>query len=100
MPVPKKKPRRSGVSNARHRRASSSGRHACSLCALRALRHFVADPLAFLQAAEALGTDRRVMHEHVGAAVLGSDEAETLGVVEPLHGAVLHMLCDLVLAGM
>src|SRR5690606_5777749 len=45
---------------------------------------------AFLQAAEAFGRDRRIVHEHVGAAVFGSDEAETLGVVEPLHCAVLH----------
>src|SRR5690606_2652588 len=65
------------------------------LCALGALLHFVADPLAFLQAAEALGIDRGEMHENVCAAVLGRDEAEALGVVEPLHGAVLHGCDDL-----
>src|SRR5690606_39654624 len=54
----------------------------------------------FLQAAESLRVDRRIVHEHVGAAVLGSDEAESLGVVEPLHGAVLHIAADLVLDGM
>src|SRR5690606_12129743 len=65
-----------------------------------ALLDLVADALAFLQAAESLRIDRRIVHEHVGAAVLGRDEAETLGVVEPLHGAVLHIAADLVLDGM
>src|SRR5690606_8948669 len=44
----------------------------------------------FLQAAEALGIDRRKMDEHVRAAVFGRDEPEPLRVVEPLHCAVLH----------
>src|SRR3546814_15213946 len=65
--------------------------HAGSLRALRALRDLVADALAFLQAAEALGLDCREVHEDIRAAVLGCDEAEALGVVEPFHCAVLHV---------
>src|SRR5687768_3055378 len=70
--------------------------NAGGLRAFGALHDVVADALAFLQAAEALGVDRRVMHEHIGASVFRGDEPETLGVVEPLHGAVLHNLSDLV----
>src|SRR3546814_6460271 len=65
--------------------------HAGSLRALRALRDLVADALAFLQAAEDLGLDCREVHEDIRAAVLGCDEAEALGVVEPFHCAVLHV---------
>src|SRR5690606_40821626 len=83
-----------------YRISGGDGLHACGLCALRALLDLVADPLAFLQAAETLRVDCRIVHEHIGAAVLGRDEAETLGVVEPLHGAVLHIAADLVLDGM
>src|SRR5690606_11660005 len=61
-----------------------------SLRALRALHHFEADALAFLQRAEAIGVDRGIVDEHVVAAVLGRDEAEALGVVEPLHGTESH----------
>src|SRR5690606_21935563 len=79
---------------------SGGGLYAGGLGPLRSLRDFVADALAFLQGAEALGCNGRIVHEHVGAAVLGGDEAEPLGVVEPLHGAVLHSDADLVLDGM
>src|SRR5207342_1958041 len=79
-----KKPRRSGVSKAGSSR-SGDGLHTRRLRAFRALGHFIADPLSFLQALEAVGTDCRIVHEHIGAAVLGCDESETLGVVEPLH---------------
>src|SRR3546814_19593982 len=65
--------------------------HAGSLRALRALRDLVADALAFLQAAEALGLDCREVHEDIRAAVLGCDEAEALGVVDTFHCAVLHV---------
>src|SRR5690606_1010159 len=61
-----------------------------SLRALRTLHHFEADALAFLQRAEAIGVDRGIMDEHVVAAVLGRDEAEALGVVEPFHGTESH----------
>ena len=78
------------------RRGPASDRlHPCGLGAFRTLLHFVADPLAFLRAAEARGVDGGKMHEHVGAAVLGGDETEALGIVEPLHCAVLHDCEDL-----
>src|SRR5205807_4126474 len=42
--------------------------------------------LALGQRLESLRLNGGVMHEAVLAAVLGGDEAEPLGVVEPLHG--------------
>jgi hypothetical protein len=41
--------------------------------------------LALRERAEALRLDRRLVHEEIFAAVLGGDEPEALGVVEPLH---------------
>src|SRR5690606_13374338 len=69
------------------------------LRALRALGDLVLDALSFLQAAEALGVDRRVVDEHIRAAVFRREEPEPLGVVEPLHCAVLHDSSNLVMAG-
>src|SRR6476659_5990567 len=60
-----KKPRRSGVSLAALRVRSGDRDHASGLRSLRTLHDVVADALAFLQAAKALGVDRRVMHEHI-----------------------------------
>src|SRR5712664_3075404 len=42
--------------------------------------------LAFGQRFESFSLNRCVMHEAVLAAVLGCDEPEALGIVEPLHG--------------
>src|SRR6266700_262017 len=50
------------------------------------LHDFELHALAFGQRLEPFTLDRGVMHEAVLAAVLGRDEAEALGVVEPLHG--------------
>src|SRR5690606_2708746 len=86
----KKAPHQAGPRN-HDMPGSGFGRlHAGGLRTLRALRHLVADALAFLQAAETLGLDRREVHEDIRAAVLGCDETEALGVVEPFHCAVLH----------
>jgi hypothetical protein len=41
-------------------------------------------PIAFGQALEALGLNRRMMDEAVLLTALGRDEAKALGVVEPL----------------
>src|SRR5579875_1935897 len=46
--------------------------------------------LAFLKALEAVRIDRRVMHEYI-LAVLPADEAEPLGVVEPLYRSLFHV---------
>src|SRR5690606_25941626 len=69
---------------------TSQGGDVVGLLALLALHHVEGDLLAFLQAAEARAGDRAEMDEHVLAAV-GGDEAETLGIVEPLHGAGLTL---------
>src|SRR4051812_42563867 len=50
------------------------------------------DLLAFVQRAEARALDGGDVHEDVVAAVVGLDEAEALGGVEPLHGAGSHVL--------
>ena len=52
--------------------------------------HFEGDLLAFLQRLVAVHLDRGVVGEQILAAVIRRDEAETLGVVEPLHGTCSH----------
>src|SRR6478735_7061418 len=59
---------------------------------LLALRDVEGDLLALLQLAEALGGDVREVGEHVSAATVLLDEAETLFRVEPLHGASSHVV--------
>jgi hypothetical protein len=40
------------------------------------------------------------MHEEILAAVIGRDEAEALGVVEPLYGTCTHVcVCFLIIVG-
>src|SRR5690242_14350049 len=63
-----------------------------SLLALRALRDFEADLLAFLERLEALHIDRREVSEQILTTAIGSDEAEALRVVEPLHSSGCHVL--------
>ena len=46
--------------------------------------------LAFAQGLEALTLDSGVMHEDIFAAIRRRDEAEALGVVEPLYGSCNH----------
>src|SRR2546422_3739171 len=53
---------------------------------LLGLHDFELHALAFGQRLEPFTLNRGVMHEAVLAAVFGGDEAEPLGVVEPLHG--------------
>src|SRR5216117_3145223 len=62
------------------------------LQALRALLHFELHLLAFLQRLEAAHLDRGVMREQIFAALGRGDEAEALGVVEPLNSASCHFL--------
>ena len=49
------------------------------------------DGLAFLQAAEALGLNRRVMDEDI-VSVLPADETKTFRVVKPLHCSFFHVV--------
>src|SRR6478609_9615832 len=62
------------------------------LRALRALGDVELDLLVLVQRLVAVGLDGRVVHEDVVAAVLLRNEAETLLGVEPLHGALSHVL--------
>jgi len=61
-----------------------SGRgHFVGLQALLALHNLEGNLLAFLQTLEATASNRTEMHENVRA-IITADEAEALGVVEPL----------------
>ena len=56
--------------------------------------HLVLDPVALVQAGvgAVLADERRGVHEQVGAAVVGGQEAEALLAAEPQHGAGVHAL--------
>ena len=54
------------------------------LKALGALGHGEFNGLAFLEAPESTGRDRREMHENI-LAVLAADKAESLRIVKPLY---------------
>src|SRR5579859_4494024 len=89
-------------------RLSGAGPLACVLdsadvrClrALLALRHVELDALVVLEAAIAVGLDRRVVDEYVRLAAIGCDEAEALLAVEPLDRALSHDFLLLNAAGM
>ena len=72
--------------------SASGGNDVLGLRALLALRDVEAHLLAFLELAEALGVDVRVVGEDVSAATVLLDEAEALFRVEPLHGASSHVI--------
>jgi hypothetical protein len=66
--------------------------------ALLALHHVELHALTLGERLEAAALDGRVVDEAILAAVLGGDEAEALGVVEPLDGTgrthpVLSTVC-------
>src|SRR6187551_3042492 len=63
------------------------------LGALGALGDVELNLLVLVEGLVALRLNRRVVHEDVVAAVLLRNEAETLLGVEPLHGALSHVLC-------
>jgi hypothetical protein len=54
------------------------------------LLDLILDALVFLQRSESLGFDAAVMREHVAATIVGLDETEALGLVEPLYNACGH----------
>src|SRR5690349_11379422 len=60
-----------------------------SLPALGSLDDVELNGLAFLQRAEALRLDRRVVNKHILAA-LPRDEAVALSVIEPLYCSLFH----------
>jgi hypothetical protein len=54
------------------------------------LDDLIADLLAFVEPLHAGALDSRDMDENVLAAIIGLDEAEALGTVEPFHCACRH----------
>src|SRR5947207_9440882 len=59
--------------------------------ALGALLDLVLHLVVLLQRLEPARLDGREVHEEILAAVIGRDEAEALGVVEPLYGTCTHV---------
>jgi len=65
--------------------------NAGGLRALVALTDLERHALVLLESAEAATLDLGVVNEDVSTAVFGSDEAEPLLGVEPLHDALCHV---------
>src|SRR6056297_1399209 len=80
----RKTPHAAGSSDSAVLRLRSDRDDVRGLRALGAVGHVERDLLTFGQALEARAGQRAEMHEHVLAAVILRDEAETLGIVEPL----------------
>jgi hypothetical protein len=59
------------------------------LPAFGSLDYVELDSLSFLQAAEAIGLDRRIVNENVFS-ILTADEAVALRVIEPLNCSLFH----------
>jgi len=55
-----------------------------------ALLDLILHALVFLQRSKSLGFDPAVVRENVAAAIVGLDETEALGLVEPLYNACGH----------
>src|SRR6187401_256404 len=77
--------------------AKSDSANVLRLRALGTLRDVELDLLVLVEGLVALRLDGRVVNEDVIAAVLLGDEAEALLGVEPLHGALCHVLFLLLL---
>jgi len=77
------------ASHAQHLFGSANVR---GLLAFGAGRDVETDSLAFLQGLEALALNCGKMREEILTAPVGGDEAEALGIVEPLDGTCCHVL--------
>jgi hypothetical protein len=62
-----------------------------SLLALGALHNFEGNLFAFFQGLEAIHVDRGEMGEQILAAIIRSNEAKTLGIIEPFHSTDCHV---------
>jgi hypothetical protein len=82
-----KKPRRGGVL---YTPCASRILDVGSLLAFRALRDFELYFLTFFEGLETVHVDCREVREQIFAAVIWSDEAETLGIIEPLNSTCCH----------
>src|SRR3954453_7670285 len=69
----------------------SDGANARGLGALGALAVLELALLVPLKGAEAASLNFRVVDEHIGGAILGRNEPETLFRVEPLHSSLRHL---------
>src|SRR5262249_24541784 len=69
---------------------SAQGRDLGCLRAFLALLDVERDALALIQAAVTAALDRGVVHEHVRATTVRTEEAVALLAVEPLDGALCH----------
>src|SRR5690625_2254668 len=67
------------------------GGHGGSLRSLRTLGHLETDTLAFLETAESGVIDGRIVNEHVVPSILGRDETEALGIIEPFDCTKTHL---------
>ena len=61
-----------------------------SLLAFGALRDFELDLLTFLEGLESVHVNRGEMGEQIFAAIIRSNEAKTLRIIEPLYCACCH----------
>ncbi len=66
-------------------KSSSAGFDVGSLGALTTLCRLELDLLSFLEGSETFAGDVRVVYEQIIATAIGSDEAKTLFVIEPLY---------------
>src|SRR4051794_5819564 len=69
----------------------SDGANARGLGALGALADLELDLLVLLKGAEAASLNFRVVDEHIGGAILGSNEPEPFSRFNPLHIPLCHL---------
>jgi hypothetical protein len=89
----KKKPARGGSLIAHPKK--SGARDIRCLLALRALRHVEGNLLALFEGLESTHGDRGEMGEEIFAAIIRSNEAKTLSVIEPLNCTSCHIATSL-----
>jgi hypothetical protein len=73
----------------------SGARDIRRLLALRALRHVEGNLLALFKGLESAHRDCGEVREEIFATIIGSNEAETFGVIEPLHCTSCHIATSL-----
>src|SRR5947209_15796965 len=69
---------------------SASHADVARLRTLRTLRSVELDVVAFFERFESSSLDRAEVHKQIFSAVIGSDEPESLCIVEPFHRTFCH----------
>jgi hypothetical protein len=69
------------------------GADRCGLWPLLALAYLELDALTLVELPVALHLDLGLVHEEVLATIVGLDESESLGGVEPLDRTYCHLVC-------